>query len=227
MYMTTSAQTTSNSKPCAMPWDSLATDKCHELQVDAHEALFCEGDDADFLYEVVDGVMCNYRILVDGRRQIISFAYPGDLIGLGQTDSYRFSCEAACSARVRSIPKGGLMRDAQGQASLGHRLLEIATAELASMHEHQLLLGRKSAIEKLATFLLILARKNGGEDAQSASFELPMIRADIADYLGMTIETVSRNMTKLKIAGIINLPKTTTVVVPDIQALEDLAEGAE
>ena len=191
----------------------------------AHEALFCEGDDAEFLYEVVEGVMCNYRILMDGRRQIISFAYPGDLIGLGQAESYRYSCEAVCGAKVRSISKGALMRDAQGHADLGHRLFEIATAELANMQEHQLLLGRKSAIEKLASFLLVLAHRACKEDDQEASFKLPMTRTDIADYLGLTIETVSRNMTKLKVSGVIDLPQTTTVQVRDMLKLEGLAEG--
>jgi CRP-like cAMP-binding protein len=222
MYNTPAHHITSGAAPVTMPWQNLSGGNAHECKVRTHEALFCEGDDAEFLYEVVEGVMCNYRILMDGRRQIISFAYPGDLIGLGQTDCYRYSCEAVCSAKVRSISKGALMRDAQGQADLGHRLFEIATNELASMQEHQLLLGRKSALEKLASFLLVLARRSGDE---GASFKLPMTRTDIADYLGLTIETVSRNMTKLKLSGVIDLPQTTTVRVCDMLKLEELAEG--
>ncbi|NNE23861.1 MAG: cyclic nucleotide-binding domain-containing protein, partial [Rhizobiales bacterium] len=158
MYNTPAHQITSSASPVTMPWESLSGINAHVCKLRAHEALFCEGDDAEFLYEVVEGVMCNYRILMDGRRQIISFAYPGDLIGLGQTQSYRYSCEAVCGAKVRSISKGALMRDAQGHADLGHRLFEIATNELNSMQDHQLLLGRKSATEKLASFLLVLAR---------------------------------------------------------------------
>ncbi len=208
-----------------VPWHNTAGRSAHEQRLHAHEALFCEGDEAGFLYEVVDGVMCNYRILLDGRRQIISFAYPGDLIGLGHTESHRFSCEAVCDARVRSIPKAALLRDAQGQAHVGHRLLEIATAELADMQEHQLLLGRKSAMEKLASFLLMLACRSKGEGAKTARFNLPMTRTDIADYLGMTIETVSRNLTKLKVLGVIDLPQTTRVIICDMDKLEELAEG--
>lgn len=227
MYNTPAHHITSGATAVAMPWENLLGSNTHEQKVGTHEALFCEGDDADFLYEVVEGVMCNYRILMDGRRQIISFAYPGDLIGLGQADSYRYSCEAVCGAKVRSISKGALMRDAQGHADIGHRLLEIATAELASMQEHQLLLGRKSAVEKLASFLLVLARKAADEDALEARFKLPMTRTDIADYLGLTIETVSRNMSKLKISGVIDLPQTTTVRVRDMNKLKELAEGDE
>lgn len=119
------------------------------------------------------------------------------------------------------------MRDAQGHADLGHRLLEIATAELVNMQEHQLLLGRKSAIEKLASFLLTLARRAGDGREQEPSFKLPMTRTDIADYLGLTIETVSRNMTRLKISNIIDLPQTTVVQVRDMDKLEELAEGDE
>lgn len=225
MYNTPARHITSRATPVTMPWQNLSGGNAHECKVRTHEALFCEGDDAEFLYEVVEGVMCNYRILMDGRRQIISFAYPGDLIGLGQAECYRYSCEAVCSAKVRSISKGALMRDAQGHADLGHRLFEIATAELASMQEHQLLLGRKSAIEKLASFLLVLAHRAREQDDQEASFKLSMTRTDIADYLGLTIETVSRNITKLKVSGVIDLPQTTTVRVRDMNRLEELAEG--
>ena len=225
MYNTPAHHITSSASPVAMPWENLSGSNAHECKVQAHEALFCEGDDAEFLYEVVEGVMCNYRILMDGRRQIISFAYPGDVIGLGQTETYRYSCEAVCGSKVRSISKGALMRDALGHADLGHRLFEIATSELASMQEHQLLLGRKSAVEKLASFLLVLARKACREDDKEASFKVPMTRTDIADYLGLTIETVSRSMTKLKLSGVIDLPQTTTVRVRDMLRLEELAEG--
>ena len=227
MYLAPETQATSAATPVTMPWNNLVAADRHELQMQTHEALFCEGDDAEFLYEVVEGVMCNYRILLDGRRQIISFAYPGDLIGFGQNEHYRHSCEAVCDARVRSVSKNELMRDAQGHADVGYRLLEFASSELANMQEHQLLLGRKTAIEKLASFLLVLANRTGGDDAPNDHFRLPMTRTDIADYLGLTIETVSRNMTKLKSNGVIDLPQTTMVHVRDMDRLIELAEGDE
>ncbi|NNE24031.1 MAG: helix-turn-helix domain-containing protein, partial [Rhizobiales bacterium] len=110
---------------------------------------------------------------------------------------------------------------------LGHRLFEIATNELNSMQDHQLLLGRKSATEKLASFLLVLARRTCNEDDLETSFKLPMTRTDIADYLGLTIETVSRNMTKLKQSGVIDLPQTSTIQIRDMLKLEELAEGED
>lgn len=210
-----------------MPWNNIESKSCHEQKLRSHEVLFCDGDEAGFIYEVVEGVMCNYRILPDGRRHVISFAYPGELIGLGHSESYRFYCEAVGEARVRSVSKAALMRDAQEHADIGRCLFEFASAELASMQEHQLLLGRKCAIEKLASFLLALAHRNCGDEAQSAQFQLPMTRSDIGDFLGLTIETVSRNITKLKNMGVIDLPQSSTVLVRDIERLEGLAEGED
>ena len=216
---------TRTAQPLAMPWEALAKGGAHQLKLRAHEALFCEGDDADFVYEVVEGVVCSYRILVDGRRQVLAFAYPGDLVGLSPSAVHRFSCEAVGEAKVRSIAKSSLMRCAREQADIGHCLLEFATSELASMQDHQLLLGRKSAIEKLASFLLAMARRFAGDRGKSSRFNLPMTRSDIADYLGLTIETVSRNMTKLKNAGVIDLPQTNSVHVRDIDRLAVWAEA--
>lgn len=209
----------------AAPWSNVAGKSAHEQNLCAHEALFFEGDEANYLYEVVEGVMSNHQILPDGRRQVISFAYPGDLIGLGHTKDYHFNCEAVCRARVRSISKAALMRGAAEHADVGRHLLEAVTAELTSMQEHQLVLGRKSAIEKLATFLLGLVRRQIGDFDPTPVIQLPMTRTDIADFLGMTIETVSRNMSKLRMMGAIDLPQTTTVMVRNMKLLEALADG--
>jgi CRP-like cAMP-binding protein len=190
-----------------------------------HDALFNQGDDAEYIFGVVDGVMCNYQILADSRRQVISFAYPGEIIGFGHSDTYRFSCEASCDARVRRISSEAFFRYAEGRTDIGRRLLDIANSELAVTQEHQVLLGRKYAVEKLASFLLTLVRRSGGEFARRPQFQLPMTRRDIADYLGLTVETVSRNLTKLKLMGVIYMPQTTTVVIHDMDMLKEAAEG--
>jgi len=190
-----------------------------------HDALFFQGDDAEYIFGVVDGVMCNYQILADGRRQVISFAYPGEIIGLSHSDTYRFNCEASCDACVRRISSVAFFRYAEGRADIGRRLLDIANAELTSTQEHQVLLGRKSAAEKLAWFLLSLVRRNDGEFAPRPQFQLPMMRRDIADYLGLTVETVSRNLTKFKVMGVIDMPQSKTVVVHDMDMLKEAAEG--
>jgi CRP-like cAMP-binding protein len=190
-----------------------------------HEVLFRQGDDAEYIFGIVDGVMCNYQILADGRRQVISFAYPGEIIGLGHSDTYRFNCEASCDGCVRRISSVAFFRYTESRADIGRRLLDIANAELTSTQEHQVLLGRKSAVEKLAWFLLSLVRRSNGEFAPRPQFQLPMTRRDIADYLGLTVETVSRNLTKLKLMGVIYMPQTTTVVIHDMDMLKEAAEG--
>jgi CRP-like cAMP-binding protein len=224
MYSSLAFSETTAISPIPTPWDIVTGKSRHEHQLHRHDALFCQGDDAEYLFGVVDGVMCNYQFLTDGRRQVISFAYPGDVIGFGHLDTYRFSCSATCDARVRRILSKALFRHAEGRADIGRRLLDIATAELASTQEHQVLLGRKSALEKLASFLLTLVRRSGGEFAQLQQFQIPMTRMDIADYLGLTVETVCRTLTKLKVMGVIDVPQTTTVVVRQMHMLKELAE---
>ncbi len=205
-------------------WNGVLETGQVELNLRAGEPLFCEGDDAEFVYEVLDGVFCCYSLLPDGRRQVTGFVHPGDIIGLGSQDTYHTSCDAVCDATVRSIPRSRLMKVAEERPELGSRLLDCATEQLAGMQQHFVLLGCKSAQEKLASFLLTLARRYAGEDAEEVTFILPMTRSDIADYLGLTIETVSRTFTKLRNAGVIDLPQSTTVHVRDIFCLEEMAE---
>lgn len=193
--------------------------------VESHASLFLEGDEAEFVYEVMEGVVCCYSMLANGRRQVLSFSFPGDLIGLVQGDVHRYSTEALCPTRVRCIPKSLLLKTAAERPELGQKLLEFATTRLAVMQDHFVMLGRKSALEKVASFLLILANNAGGADSESVTFNLPMTRADIADYLGLTLETVSRTLTKLKSMGAIDLPQPQKVVVRDVFELEELAES--
>lgn len=196
-------------------------------RLERHEMLFSEGDDGGKYYEVLEGVVCSFRILHDGRRQILSFNYPGDIIGIGHEQECKCSCEAVSKAAVRSIPTARLHRVIQDRPELAQKLLSVATTEIASMHDHFVMVGRKSATEKLASFLLALARRDADDDATSATFDLPMTRTDIADFLGMTIETVSRRFTSLRKSGVIDLPQTSRVHVRDMLWLEELAEGED
>lgn len=190
-----------------------------------HEMLFSEGDAGGKYYEVLEGVVCSFRVLHDGRRQILSFSYPGDIVGIGHERECKCSCEAVSPARVRCIPAAALTRSLAEQPDLARRLFSVATSELASMHDHFVMVGRKSATEKLASFLLALARREAGSDADTATIQLPMTRTDIADFLGLTIETVSRRFTALRKLGVIDLPQTTRVRVNDMRKLEELADG--
>lgn len=190
----------------------------------AHDPLFLEGDEANQVYEIVRGAVCCFRVLADGRRQVISFAYPGDLIGLEHGQNYRFSCEATCATQVNLTTKAQIYRLANEKPEYGRRILESTGDHMTRMLDHFVLLGCKSALEKVASFLLTLARRHVEEDELSVIVALPMTRADIADYLGITNETVSRCLGKLKACGVIDLPQPQTVVIHDIAELETLGE---
>lgn len=205
-------------------WTNVYGSELCERTVHPHEALFHEGDETDHFYEVLEGVLCAYKIFADGRRQVISFAFPGDLVGFGHGVSYRFDCDAVSRARVRAIPSSSLLRAVKEHGELGEKLLAVAAGEVATMQDHSVLLGRKSAIEKLASFLVHLAERSAAASGSSARVALPMTRADIADFLGLTVETVSRNMTKLRVMRVINLPNSSSFEILDIDRLRDVAE---
>jgi len=192
-----------------------------------HEMLFTEGDRGGKYYEVLEGVMCSFRILHDGRRQILSFSYPGDIVGIGHEQECKCSCESVKNATVRCIPSATMQTSVEAQLELTQKLLDVAKNELAGMHDHFVMVGRKSSVEKIASFLLALARRADNGDGQDVTFQLPMTRTDIADFLGLTIETVSRRLTMLRKLGVIDLPQITTVHVRDMERLEELAEVDE
>lgn len=142
------------------------------------EQIYAEGDQAQFLYAVVAGAVRTVRHSSDGRRQVGDFYYPGDLFGLEAEQEHAFAAEAMCPVQVRIIRLGSAEDRAFAEAALH---------ELARAHEHLAMLGRRSAEEKVASFLLDLAHQ--GPCGQAA---LPMSRQDMADYLGLALETVSR-----------------------------------
>jgi CRP-like cAMP-binding protein len=205
-------------------WANIPVNGQSILKLAAHENLFLEGDDADFIYEVTEGVIACHNYLPDGRRQVTSFYHPGDVIGLSHDGLHHSNCSATGFAQVRSIPRSMLMREIQNRPEMATKLLSVATNQLAMMESHFVLLGRKCAIEKVASFILALARRHAGKDALSTSFKLQMNRTDIADYLGLTIETVSRSLTKLRVAGVVEMPETSMMVIPDMFELEQSAD---
>jgi CRP-like cAMP-binding protein len=195
-----------------------------ERSLEAHDILVHEGDDTRNFYEVLEGVLSSYKIFADGRRQIIAFAFAGDLIGFSHGSAYRYECEAVLAARVRVIPKTSLLRSIRERPEIGEKLLALAAIEVAQGEDHSLSLGRKSALERVASFLVNLAERAGYGAATRIEMQLPMSRLDMADFLGLTIETVSRNLTKLRVRGIIELPHTSTLVIGNLDELRDLTE---
>ncbi len=219
------ALSTAFASAASTPWVSRTVSD--NLQVlESHDVLFREGEQTAGFYEVLDGVLRSYKIFTDGRRQIISFAFAGDIVGFGHGENYRFECDALGATRVRAVPKASLLHIIRERPELAGKLLEAAGGEVANMQDHSILLCRKTAMERVAGFLLSLAARKPAKPAGTA-LPLPMIRADIADYLGLTIETVSRNMTKLRALRVIDLPSRGTFAVRNMAKLAEMAEGEE
>jgi len=185
------------------------------------ESLYYEGDDASFVYEVLEGVLRTSKVLSDGRRLVVSFNFPGQIVGISHDKAQHATCEAIAPTKVAVIKRSALSSLVKDRPEFAEQLLQFTAESLNTMQDHFLVLGRKSASERIASFLLALAQREPvGEDG-SLSFRLPMTRSDIADYLGLTIETVSRNLTALKKQGVIDLPQTNLVRVSNIERLKD------
>jgi CRP/FNR family transcriptional regulator len=185
-----------------------------------------EGDPSQHLFNLTEGVAKLYKVLSDGRRQITGFLYPGDFLGLVAGGKY--SCSAAAVTRVTfcRFERPQLDKLLEEIPRMEHRLLGIASRELAAAQEQMLLLGRKSAPEKLATFLIMLSRRSGRSGSPAQPLVLAMTRYDIGDFLGLTVETVSRMLTQFRKEGLIELPTSDRVVLRERPALEALAEAA-
>jgi CRP/FNR family transcriptional regulator len=193
--------------------------------VDAKEHVFAEGDTRTHLFRVESGAICLYKVMPDGRRQVLGFAYAGDLIGFGSLPEYQFNAQATKPAQLRLLSWNTVQHTARHDAALSLKLYEAISNELAAAHDLLLTTGQRSAAERVAAFLLAMSRraKRNGQDANV--IDLPMTRADIGDFLGLTIETVSRTFTKLRQQRIIDLAQSARVRLVDIEALEELAEG--
>ncbi|WP_415289401.1 helix-turn-helix domain-containing protein [Brevundimonas sp. S1H14] len=226
--------------PCAScgarPLGVCADLKGHELQSMAcasetvtaqpGQALFHEGDPNPFIFNVVDGAVKLYRLLPDGRRQITGFLFQGDFLGLGGRGASSFTAEALTPLNACRFRRSDFDQLLNALPALEHRLVALAGDELMAAQEQIVLLGRKTARERLASFLTRLAERQvqlGGPEGQ---VHLPMTRLDIADYLGLTIETVSRVFTQFKTSGLIQLLPGNDVALPDPAALKALGEGA-
>jgi len=189
-----------------------------------HDQLFREGDDKTSIYQVVEGAFVLYRLLPNGRRQVTGFAVAGDMIGLGAGASHRCSAEASGAAKVRMLPALALHRMADEDPHLGMQLYDAMSQELAAVQDLLMTVGRLNAAERVATFLDSLSQRNARAFRPADRVELPMTRCDIADFLGLTTETVSRTLTKLANSGIISR-HSGHIRILNANALEDVAAG--
>lgn len=193
--------------------------------VEAKEHIFREGDAVSNVYKVEVGHVCIYKMLSDGRRQVIDFAYPGDLIGLGAMGEHGNNAQATSRTRIRCIPTAVLHRTVRDDARLGLKLYEAVSRELSAARELLFTVCQRTATERIAAFLMALSRRNERNNENALEFVLPMTRVDIADFLGLTIETVSRTFTKLRTEGVIDLSQSVLVTITDMGRLKDLADG--
>ena len=168
-----------------------------------NEEIYGEGENAEYLYKVVSGGVRVYKVLDDGRRQIGAFYLPGDVFGLESRDEHSSSAEALCETRVLVFKRSVVLAQANRDSEVARELWGMTARELQRAQGHILLLI-KSARERLASFLLEMATRMSSLN----EVELPMSRQDIADYLGLTIETVSRTLTRLESSSAIALPSS-------------------
>jgi len=189
------------------------------------QSLFDEEDKADFAYNLVEGTIRLYKLLPDGRRQITGFAIAGDFLGLSSRGQYAYSAEAVSGASLCRFKLTDLAKLYKQFPAMEHRVLAIANDELAAAQDQMLLLGRKTPMEKVTSFLLTLTKRLERVGRQHDQLSLSMTRADIADFLGLTVETVSRTFSKLRAAKMIGLPTPDQVQILDRVRLQAIAAG--
>jgi CRP/FNR family transcriptional regulator, anaerobic regulatory protein len=189
------------------------------------QTFVTEGDEAVTFFNITAGTAKIYKLLGDGRRQIIGFLGMGDFIGVTPGSTYAFTAEAVTDLKVCSFSRTRMEEVFAEHPPMRKKLLDMASNELAEAQEQMLLLGRKTAKERIASFLLGRLKRSIRLGGSRNSLELPMSRHDIADYLGLTTETVSRCFTQMRNAELIKLEGTSIVKMPDLQGLQSLANG--
>ncbi|MBE0694940.1 MAG: helix-turn-helix domain-containing protein [Aquamicrobium sp.] len=179
----------------------------------AGKEIYAQGEKSGNLYKVEFGAVRVYRLLADGRRQISAFHLADEVFGFETDSTHHFFAEAICGTGIRVLRLSSFRDERAGE------LLPMALEGLIRTQEHLLVLGRQNAVERVAAFIADMSERQGG----LPQVELPMSRADIADYLGLTIETVSRIFTRLKHKDVIRLPNLRSVEIVKWQVLQELA----
>jgi CRP/FNR family transcriptional regulator len=194
-------------------------------RTDAGSELVGEEQEVRSYANVLSGVVKLTKSMSDGRQQIVGLQFAPDFLGRPFNSSSTVSAEAASDVTLCAFPRSAIESMIREQPGLEHRLHEQALRELDEAREWMLTLGRKTAGEKVASFLHMIARNIDPEsgDAGRASFDLPLTRADMADFLGLTIETVSRQMTKLRKAGVIGIENNRHITIASMDRLMHVA----
>jgi CRP/FNR family transcriptional regulator len=194
-------------------------------RVAARKNFVLEGEPADSLFNITGGTVKVYKLLPDGRQQITGFLFRGDFLGLSSNERYAYGAEAITEVRYCRFPRRPLEQLLTDFPAMERRLLGIASNELAAAQEQMLLLGRKTARERLASFLRMLLERTTRAGGPADRIELAMTRSDIGDYLGLTLETVSRSLSELKRQKVIALVGSAHVTVLERAELDRIADG--
>lgn len=206
---------TVDTRPFVLERQQAAPEVGVRMQYERDEEIFGEGEASRYVYRVISGAVRTYRMLSDGRRQIVEFHTTGDVFGLDGERCHALGAEALRETTLQVIRREAFLQEQGAQAAI-HALLK----KFQRAQAHMLLLGRHTACERVAAFLLDFRERAGGADA----IDLPMSRQDIADYLGLTIETVSRTFTQLQAARQIDLASCRRVILRHPDALERICE---
>src|SRR3954449_11600078 len=182
------------------------------------EEIYGEDESAEYVYQVIRGAVRAYKLLSDGRRQIGTFLLPGDVFGLESGATHRLAAEAVIDTTVRLVKRSSLEQAASVDVLVARKLWMMTAGELRHAEDHMLLLGRKNAMERVATFLLEMDRRL----ARTGMMALPMCRRDIGDYLGLTLETVSRALSQLHAQGILGFSGARQIVLRNRARLHNL-----
>ena len=181
--------------------------------------IFGEGEPAEYLYEVVRGLVRSCKILSDGRRQIAGFYMPGDVFGLELDEEHHFSAEAVNNAVILALKRSAIMGLAARDADFARQLWAVTAQECQRAQNHIVILGCLNARQRVAAFLLLMALRSSGDN----EIELSMTRRDIGDYLGLTIETVSRTISQFENNALIGIASTRRIILRDRAALTSIA----
>jgi CRP/FNR family transcriptional regulator, anaerobic regulatory protein len=198
--------------------------------LDPGQGFVAEGDPAEHFFSITAGTAKLFKLLPDGRRQITGFAVEGRFLGIAADGVYVCGAEAVDRLHLCQFSRPKLRRLMAAFSALEERLLDAAWSELAAAQEQMLLLGRKTARERLASFLVALGQPHAcaarpPQPDGALRVALPMSRQDIADYLGLTIETVSRTLTRLRQEGLIAVPDASAVLLREPARLQRIADG--
>jgi CRP/FNR family nitrogen fixation transcriptional regulator len=189
-----------------------------EFSYQKDEEIYGEDEPAEYVYQVIRGAVRTYKLLSDGRRQIGAFHLPGDVFGLESGTAHRLAAEAIVDTTVRLVKRRSLEQAAGTDVKVAQKLWTMTAGDLRHAEDHLLLLGRKNALERVANFLLEMDRRL----AVAGMMALPMCRRDIGDYLGLTLETISRALSQLHGEGVLGFSGARQIVLRNRQRLRNM-----